>query len=125
MNLSLINLIGVILTWIVAIEHIGICGIEMFASPEKQANAFDMETAFTRQGAARISMANQGIYNGMLGVILIVSFFIFPQTTLFKVWSLILGMIVVVAIYGGLTATKKIFWVQMLPALLALILLWL
>lgn len=118
------NLICTIMTFIVALEHIGICGIEMFASPEKQAKAFDMEVNFTKQKAARISLANQGIYNGMLGVILICAYFIFPQNYLYKVWSLILGLIVIVAIYGGFTATKKIFWIQMLPALISLILIY-
>ncbi|MBA2915461.1 DUF1304 domain-containing protein [Lactobacillus crispatus] len=118
---TLFTLIGTILTFIVAIEHIGICFLEMFGKPEQQAKAFDMDINFVKQEAAQVSLANQGIYNGMLGVILIVAFFIFPIPILFNVWKLILSLIVVVAIYGGFTATKKIFLVQMLPALLALI----
>lgn len=116
---TLLTIIGTVLTFIVALEHIGICLLEMFGQPERQAKAFDMDLNFVRQSAAKISMANQGIYNGMLGVILIIAFFIFPTAILFKVWKLILGLIIVVAIYGGFTATKKIFLVQMLPALLA------
>lgn len=125
MELSFINIIGYVLVLIIAIEHIGICFLEMFGSPETQAKAFDMEPSFTEQKAARISMANQGIYNGMLGIILILAFFMFGSFVLLRVWTLILGLIVVVAIYGGFTATKKIFAIQMLPALLALIFLWL
>ncbi|KRL80603.1 hypothetical protein FC57_GL001227 [Lactobacillus ultunensis DSM 16047] len=68
-------------------------------------------------------MANQGIYNGMLGLLMILAFFIFKAPVLYTVWELLLGLIVVVAIFGGFTATKKIFVVQLLPALLALILL--
>ncbi len=34
--------IGIILTFIVAIEHIGICFLEIFGSPEMQAKAFDI-----------------------------------------------------------------------------------
>ena len=58
-----------IVTILIGIEHLGIMVLEMFASPAKQAKAFDMEESFLRQKAARISMANQGIYNGMLGAL--------------------------------------------------------
>lgn len=106
---TLFTLIGTVLTFIVAIEHIGICFLEIFGKPEQQAKAFDMDSNFVKQEAAQVSLANQGIYNGMLGVILIIAFFIFPIPILFNVWKLILSLIVVVAIYGGFTATKKIF----------------
>jgi putative membrane protein len=111
-----------IFVFLVAIEHLGICFLEMFGKPEQQAKAFDMELSFVKQKAARISLANQGIYNGMLGIILIAAYFIFSPLMVIKVWNLILTLIVVVAIYGGFTATKKIFLVQMLPALIALLL---
>lgn len=120
--MNTITIIGYIFAFIVGIEHIGICLLEIFASPQKQAKAFDMDVSFTKQKAARISMANQGIYNGILGLIIILAYFIFPTAMLIKVWQLLLGMIVIVAIFGGFTATKKIFILQMLPALIALIL---
>lgn len=117
--------IGIILTFIVAIEHIGICLLEVFGKPEMQAKAFDMDLNFVKQRTAKISMANQGIYNGMLGLLMILVFFVFKGTVLFSIWELLLSFIVVVAIFGGFTATKKIFVVQMLPALIALIFLFL
>ena len=40
---TLFTLIRTILTFIVAIEHIGICFLEMFGKPEQQAKAFDMD----------------------------------------------------------------------------------
>lgn len=115
------SIIGTALTFIVGIEHIGICLLEIFGKPEIQAKVFDMDLDFVKQRPARISMANQGIYNGMLGLLLILVYFIFKAPIVFMVWQLLLGLIVVVAIFGGFTATKKIFLVQMLPALLALI----
>lgn len=115
------NIIGTVLTFLVGIEHIGFCFLEIFGKPEMQAKAFDMDLDFVKQPAARISMANQGIYNGMLGLLLILVYFVFKASIAFTVWQLLLTLIVVVAIFGGFTATKKIFLVQMLPALLALI----
>lgn len=115
------NTIAIILTFIVGIEHIGICFLEIFGKPETQAKAFDMSLDFVKQRPARISMANQGIYNGLLGLLLILVYFIFKAPIITIVWQLLLGFIVIVAIFGGFTATKKIFIVQMLPALIALI----
>lgn len=117
----MLELIGVILTFLVGVEHIGICFLEIFGRPELQAKAFDMDINYVRQKAARISMANQGIYNGLLGLLLILVWFVFPAHWGLIVWELLLTFIVVVAIFGGFTATKKIFVVQMLPALIALV----
>lgn len=120
--MNILHNLGVVLVFIVGIEHIGICLLEMFSNSETQAKTFDMTPEFTKQSAARISMANQGIYNGMLGLLIIAVFFIFNGQTLITVWQLLMGFIVIVAAYGGFTATKKIFLVQMTPALIALIL---
>mgnify|MGYP003605152787 FL=1 len=110
-----------ILTLIVAIEHLGIMLLEMFGTPRQQAQAFDMLLEYVKQPTARVALANQGIYNGMLGVLLIVSFFFFHGAVLVTVLRLLLGFIVIVALYGGMTATKKIWLVQLLPAAIALL----
>ena len=119
--MEVIRNIGIVLTFIVGIEHIGICLLEIFGKPEVQAKAFDMDLECVEQDAAKTALANQGIYNGLLGLLLILCFFVFKGIVLIQVWQLLLGLIVVVAIFGGFTATKKIFLVQMLPALIALI----
>ncbi|MDO4902792.1 MAG: DUF1304 domain-containing protein [Limosilactobacillus sp.] len=111
-----------IMVWIIAIEHIGIMLLEMFASPEKQAEAFDMSAEFTRQPAARVTLANQGIYNGALGAVMIAAKWVVPAASVMVVWQLLLIFVMVVAIYGGLTATKKILLLQFLPALIAFVL---
>lgn len=111
--------IGIVLTFLVGVEHIGISLLEIFGTPAKQAKAFDMNEKFLHQKEAKVSMANQGIYNAMLGLLLILTYFIFPLGTVIKVWQLLLGFVMVVAIFGGFTATKKIWLVQLLPAVLA------
>ncbi|MGN1279114.1 MAG: DUF1304 domain-containing protein [Limosilactobacillus sp.] len=114
-------MIAMILTFVVAIEHLGIMFLEMFGTPQQQAQAFDMPLEYVKQQPARVALANQGIYNGMLGVLLILSFFLFSGLVLATVLRLLLGLIVVVALYGGMTATRKIWLVQLLPAALALL----
>lgn len=119
--MNTLQIIGIIITFLVGIEHIGIAFLEIFGNSQLQAKSFDMNIKFLEQRPAKISMANQGIYNGLLGLLIILVWFIFPFNWLLVVWQLLLGFIVIAGIFGGFTATKKIFLVQMLPALIALI----
>lgn len=113
------QLIAMILTVLVGIEHLGIMALEMFADPKTQAHSFDLDADFTRQPPVRVLLANQGIYNGMLGLALIASTFLFAGPTRLAVQLMLLAFVVVVALYGGWTATKKIWLLQLLPALVA------
>lgn len=114
------EILAMVLTMLVGIEHLGIMGLEMFASPAKQAKAFGLSEEYVGQKEARVSFANQGIYNGMLGLSLIISYWLFSGTVLIKVWLLLLSFVIVVAFYGGLTVGKRFgqcrccrqFWLQ-------------
>lgn len=119
--MNVLQTIGIIVTFLVGIEHIGIACLEIFGNSKLQAKSFDMDINFVEQKSAKISMANQGIYNALLGLLIIIVWFIFPFNWLLVVWQLLLGFVVIAGIFGGFTATKKIFLVQMLPALIALI----
>lgn len=112
----------IVVVMLIAVEHIGIMAIEMFGSPEQQARAFDLPLEYTKQPAARISFANQGIYNGALGVMMIASYWLVRGVMLITVWQMLLVFIMVVALYGGLTATRKIWLFQLLPAVVAFLL---
>lgn len=112
----------IIVTMLVAIEHIGIMAVELFGSPEMQARAFDLPIEYTKQKAARIFLANQGVYNGALGLVMIISYWLVDGVALITVWQMLLAFIIVVAFFGGLTATRKIWLVQLLPAAVAFLL---
>lgn len=103
---------------LVAIEHLGIMVLEIFGKPAQQAKAFDLSLDFVRQPEARVSFANQGIYNGALGAIIIASYWLFSGATLILVWQMLLAFVMVVALFGAVTATKKILFIQFLPALI-------
>ena len=60
------QILTLFLVALVALEHIGIAGLEMFAKPEKQAELFDMPLEFIKNKHAKMALANQGIYNGLL-----------------------------------------------------------
>lgn len=115
------QIIATIFVIFVAIEHLGIMILEMFAKPEKQAQSFDLNTEFTKQPEVRVLLANQGIYNGMLGLSILASFWLFSGNTQLTVQLLLLTFIAVVALYGGFTSTRKIWLLQMLPAIIAII----
>ena len=111
-----------VLTVLIGPEHIGIMILEMFASPATQARAFDLPEEFTKQREARISFANQGIYNGVLGLAPVLSQWLFAGMMPIAVGRMLLLMVAVVGLYGGLTATRKILFIQFVPAIIALIL---
>lgn len=110
-----------VLTSLIAIEHIGFMLIEMFSSKEVQSKAFDMPLSFLQDSHAQTALANQGIYNGMLGVTILLSNWIIPSVSIYPFMALLMLFISVVGIYGSLTATKKIFFIQALPALVTLL----
>lgn len=68
------------------------------------------------------SMAfNQGLYNAFLALGLLWSLIIKDPTWSYNVATFFLGCVVVAGVVGALTAEKKIFLVQSVPALLGLI----
>lgn len=112
-----------ILTSLIAIEHLGIMGLEMFANDQTKAKAFDMMPLdFVRLPNTKVALANQGIYNGMLGVLIIAVNCLLTGAALKTVLALLMLYIFIVALYGTFTATKKIFFLQGLPALITLLL---
>ena len=115
------QILTLFLVALVALEHIGIAGLEMFAKPSIQADAFDMPVNFVKTKEAQTALANQGIYNGMLGILILMMILFFTGTVLKTILIMLMLYIIVVAIYGAVTATRKILYMQGLPALISLI----
>ena len=86
--------------------------LEMALWKRKAPAIFDISRAFAEQSAALAS--NQGLYNGFLVVALILGYIHAP----FMLYGL--GCVVVAGIWGAITVSKRIFFVQALPALIAL-----
>lgn len=115
------EIISKILISIVALEHLYILYMEMFAWETLGKKTFKGALKEELFKPTKTLAANQGLYNGFLSAGLIWSFFISD-----KVWSenvaiFFLGCVILAGIYGALTSSKKIFFVQALPAILALI----
>jgi len=114
------EMIANILVGLVALEHLYILYLEMFAWETKGKKVFKGSLRPDLFAPTRVLAANQGLYNGFLAAGLIWSFFITDKAWSTNVAIFFLGCVIVAGIYGAITASKKIFFVQALPALLAL-----
>jgi putative membrane protein len=109
-------------TAIVAIEHIYILWLEMFAWETKGKKVFKGSLKEELFKPTKTLAANQGLYNGFLAAGLIWSFLISDVNWQAYVAMFFLGCVIVAGIYGALTASKRIFFVQALPAIIAFVL---
>jgi putative membrane protein len=66
--------------------------------------------------------ANQGLYNGFLAAGLLWGLWLGPAGTSVKVFFLL--CVLVAGLYGAATASRKILFVQAIPAAIALALVW-
>ena len=105
-----------------AFFHLYVMWFEMFAWETKGPKIF--ETLPKDLFASTKTMAaNQGLYNGFLGFGFLWTFFITDITWQHNIAYFFLSCAILAGIYGSFTVDKKIFFVQGLPALIALILL--
>ena len=109
-----------ILVGVVALEHLYILYLEMFAWETKGKEAFKGSLRPELFAPTKTLAANQGLYNGFLAAGLIWSFFITDRAWSNNVAIFFLSCVIVAGIYGAVTASKKIFFIQALPALIAL-----
>jgi len=114
------EIVANILVGLVALEHLFILYLEMFAWETKGKKAFKGSLRPELFAPTKVLAANQGLYNGFLAAGLIWSFFITDAAWSTHVAVFFLSCVIVAGVYGALTATKKIFFIQALPALLAL-----
>jgi putative membrane protein len=114
------NMIANILVALVALEHIYILWIEMFAWTTVGKKTFRSlpEDLFEKTKALA---ANQGLYNGFLAAGLIWSLVISDLIWSRNVALFFLSCVVIAAVYGGFTASRSILVKQGLPALLGLL----
>jgi putative membrane protein len=118
------NLLSQILLGLVALEHLYILYLEMFAWTEPRAmKSFGTTKNFAE--ASKALAANQGLYNGFLAAGLFWGLLHPNLVTAFQLKLFFLLCVIVAALYGGMTAKRSILVVQGLPALLALVALFL
>jgi putative membrane protein len=114
------NLMANIVVAVVAVLHLGFLVLEMFYwNHPFGRRRFGMTPEYSQASASLA--ANQGLYNGFLAAGLIWGLW----TDQFPVKIFFLICVIIAGIFGGLTAKRSILYLQALPGLLALILLYL
>ncbi len=113
-------IVAQILIVFVALEHVYIAWMEMFAWTTRGRKAFrslppDM---FEK---TKVLAANQGLYNAFLAAGLFWSLFISNPEWSKNVAYFFLGCVILAGFYGSVTAAKSIFYIQAVPAILAFV----
>jgi putative membrane protein len=111
------SIVAIVLIALVALLHIYFMILEMFLW-DKPAGMKAFGNTQQAATATKVLAANQGLYNGFLAAGLIVGLLMGAAGFHFKLFFLI--CVIVAGVYGAATASKKILYVQALPAALAL-----
>lgn len=114
------ELLPKILIAVVALEHLYILWLEMFAWETRGKQVFKGSLKDELFTPTKTLAANQGLYNGFLAAGLLWSLLISNPEWSRNVALFFLGCVSVAGIYGAVTASRKIFFVQAVPALVAL-----
>ncbi|MCX0339799.1 DUF1304 domain-containing protein [Acinetobacter radioresistens] len=112
-------MIGQILVVLIALIHLYILVLEMFLW-DKPSGLKAFGNTLEKARLTKVMAQNQGLYNGFLAAGLLWSLYA-PESYALALANFFLGCVLVAGIYGGLTASKKIIYIQALPALVALI----
>lgn len=116
------DIITKILIAIIALEHFYILYLEMFAWETLGKKTFRGAMPAELFKPTKVLAANQGLYNGFLAAGLLWTFFISDSVWSHNVALFFLSCVAIAGIYGGITASKKILFVQALPAVITLVL---
>ncbi|MDF1697856.1 MAG: DUF1304 domain-containing protein [Saprospiraceae bacterium] len=111
-----------IIIGIVALFHIYFLWLEMFAWTTTGRKVFRSLPSDMFEKTKAMA-ANQGLYNGFLAAGLIWTFFISDPQWSKNIALFFLGCVLVAGLYGAYSVSKRIFYVQGVPALLGILLL--
>jgi len=112
-------MIGQILVVLIALLHLYILVLEIFLW-DKPSGLKAFGNTLEKARLTKVMAQNQGLYNGFLAAGLFWSLYA-PESYALALANFFLACVLVAGIYGGLTASKKIIYIQALPALVALI----
>ena len=113
------SIITQILATLVAIEFIYIMYLETFmTASDKTSAVFGMYKEELSRKSVNTLFKNQGVYNGLLGVLILLATFVFVSKTAVL---MLMAYIVLVALYGSITSNPKILFMQGGLAILTMI----
>ena len=104
---------------LIALLHFYFLLLEMFFWDKPLGlRTFSTKPEFAK--TSRTLAANQGLYNGFLAAGLIWGLSLGTNGNTIKIFFLI--CVIIAGVFGGLTASRRIFFIQAFPAIIALIL---
>lgn len=110
------DVIAAVLVVLVALLHAWFLVLEMFLWT-KPLGLKTFRNTPEKAEATRVLAANQGLYNGFLSAGLLWGL----ATSQWKVVLFFLGCVVVAGLYGAYSVNKRIFFVQAVPAIAAMV----
>jgi len=116
------SLIANIVVGLIALLHVYILVLEMFLW-DKPAGLRAFGQTLEAATATKVLAANQGLYNGFLAAGLFWGLGLGADGTNVKVFFL--GCVLVAGLYGAATASRKILFIQAIPAAIGLLLVFL
>ena len=111
------NIVVNIITGLVAVLHGYFLILEMFLW-EKPAGRKSFRTTAEFAAQSKTLAANQGLYNGFLSAGLIWGIFAGNAVKVF-----FLSCVIIAGLFGAFTVSKRIFYIQALPAIIGLVIL--
>ena len=111
------NIVVNIITGLVAVLHGYFLILEMFLW-EKPAGRKSFRTTAEFAAQSKTLAANQGLYNGFLAAGLIWGIFAGDAVKIF-----FLSCVIIAGLFGAYTVSKRIFYIQAMPALIGLVIL--
>lgn len=113
-------IVAMVLVGVVALIHIYIVLLEMvwWTTPRGQ-KAFGLTPEFARE--TKVLAGNQGLYNGFLGAGLVWGLVHPDPAVAWQIKLFFLACVAVAGLYGAATASRKILFIQTLPAVLAIL----
>jgi putative membrane protein len=113
-----------ILVAVVAALHVYFLILEMFLWT-RPLGLKTFRNSIEKATESAVLAANQGLYNGFLAVGLVWGLFHPNAAFALQIKVFFLLCVIVAGVYGAVTVSRRILYVQAAPAALALILLWL
>lgn len=109
---------------IIAFEHFYICYMEMFAWETLGKKTFRGAIPDEMFAKTKTFAANQGLYNSFLAAGLTWTLFIDDKFWYFSIALFFLSCVSIAGLYGAYSVSKRIFFMQALPALITILLMY-
>jgi putative membrane protein len=107
-----VNILTIIFSGLSALEHFYILVLEtIITTSSKTSKVFNIPEENLKDKHVSTLLKNQGVYNGLIAVLIIISIFlsIFREEYEHILWlRFLLGYIILVAVYGGITSNIMI-----------------